>query len=152
LTKADTLGDRAPLEKWIKKIEKKWKKVFVISAVSGEGLKGLMDETWKRLSEIWETEQQTIVPAVPILYQTKPRFQIKKEGDMFFVSGSEVEKWVAMTNFNTRDAFERFQKIMKRMGVVRELKKLGAKEGDMLYFGDRALVYSSNGLEADDEN
>jgi GTP-binding protein len=152
LTKADILGDRASLEKWIKKIEKKWKKVFVISAVSGEGLKGLMEETWKHLSAIWKTEQQTIVPAVPTLYQTKPRFQITKEGDVFFVSGSEVEKWVAMTNFNTRDAFERFQKIMKRMGVVRELKKLGAKEGDMLYFGDRALVYSSDGLEADDEN
>ena len=151
LTKADTLGDRTQLDKWVLRLEKKRGKVFVISAVSGEGLKGLMEETWKRLAGIWELEQNTVAPPAEALYQSKPRFQIKKEDEMFFISGSEVEKWVAMTNFHTRDALERFQKIMKRMGVVRELKKLGAKEGDVLHFGDRELIYSSNGLEADDE-
>jgi Obg family GTPase CgtA-like protein len=43
---------------------------------------------------------------------------------------------------------ERFQKILKRLGVITELKRLGAKTGDTVFLGDKELIYESDRLES----
>jgi GTP-binding protein len=86
--------------------------------------------------------------AKEIVYQAKVRFTVEKEDNTFYVSGPEVVKWVAMTNFDNRDAAERFYKILQRMGVIRELKKQGVRNGDSVFCEDRELIFELEGLGA----
>ncbi len=152
LTKADAFFDRDKIAKWKIRLEKKYGQVFLISSVAGQGLKELLEEVWKKLSVIWEEEKKFVAEPVEAVYESKERFHIEKEDGTYFVTGPEIDKWVAMTNFHTWDALERFQKIVARMGVVRELKKMGVKEGDRIYFADQELTYASNNLGVDRES
>lgn len=43
--------------------------------------------------------------------------------------GKQIEKIVAMTNWDYYEAVERFQRILDATGINKTLKKRGAKEG-----------------------
>jgi GTP-binding protein len=151
LTKVDAFSDEKKTAQWTAKLEKKYGEVFVISAVSGRGLKELLEEVWKRLTVLWQAEKEKVAEPTEAVYESKERFRVEKGEDAFFVTGPEIDKWVAMTNFHTWDALERFQKILFRMGVLRELKKQGAKEGDTIYCADQELVFTSGNVGMNDE-
>ena len=147
LTKVDTASNKS-VKEWTLKLKKKGLEVFVISAVTGQGLDPLMEECWKRVLKI---KRETIKSKTPVgekLYMAKSRFVIEKEGDSYHVIGPEIRKWVAMTNFSSRDALERFYKILQRMGVVAELKKQGIQEGDLVYCEKMELLFESEQLGA----
>ena len=140
LTKADSATDK-PLDEWMAKLKKKKYKVMSISSVTGEGLKKLMEETWKMLAEVNARPQAPEKESAGTLYQAKTRFSIEKDGNIYRVTGPEITKWVAMTNFDNPDAVERFYKILQRMGVIRELKKRGVKQGDSVFCDDEEMAF-----------
>ncbi len=146
-TKTDAFPDKKLLAAWKKKLVQKKKKVFAISAVSGEGLKDMLEETWKALTASRKTEASRKPEPPEKIYLAKQRFFVSKEDDGFHVRGSEIEKWVAMTNFNIPDALERFYKILRRMGVLKELKKKGVQDGDTVYCGKEEMTFTHDYLE-----
>ena len=135
LTKVDSAAT-PEYSKWVKKLEKKGVETLVISAVTGLGLKTLMEKVWGMLTEIKEKELNQPVVLEEKVYQAKVRFKVEKHEGFFLVSGPEIKKWVAMTNFNNHDATERFYRIIKRMGVIKELKKLDVHKGDKIICED----------------
>jgi len=145
LTKIDAVSPREKAQAWVASLRKKGRLAFLISAVSGEGLGALLEEAWKKIQEPLPLDEKG--PAPEVKYEVKPRFKAWKESDGFYVSGKEIDKWNAMTRFESRDALERFQKILKRLGVITELKRLGAKTGDTVFLGDKELIYESDRLE-----
>ncbi len=151
LTKADALLEKEKALAWAKSFSKKGIKVFLISAVSGEGLAALLEETWKRVQEPLPLMDE-IGPESEVKYEVKARFRVWKEGSGYHVSGREVDKWVAMTRFESRDGLERFQKILKRLGVIGELHRQGAKPGDTVFLGNKELFYEPNRLETRHES
>lgn len=110
--------------------------VFPISAVTGEGIEQLMYKVARILA--------IAAPAKPILNDAEkvtrvaaePRFTVSREDDIFVISGKEVERHYAMTDFANEDAVKRFLRIVKLMGIEDELRKLGAKNGDTVRIGD----------------
>ncbi|NLT94427.1 MAG: GTPase ObgE [Clostridia bacterium] len=117
------------------KEELKEYEIFPISAATGEGLKSLI----YRLADLLdETEDVDEVPQVEeeqmrmIKVEDEPKFFIEKEGNVFIVSGPEVDKHWARTNFNNEEAVKRFLQILDAMGVVKELRNRGAKDGDVV--------------------
>jgi GTP-binding protein len=147
LTKVDSAAT-PDYVKWVKKLEKKGVEVLVISAVTGLGLKPLMETVWKMLSDIREKELSQPVVMEEKIYQAKARFKVEKQEGFFYVSGPEIKKWVAMTNFDNHDATERFYRILKRMGVIKELKKLSVQEGDKIICEDLELTFQEESLGA----
>lgn len=145
LTKVDAVSNQ-PYEEWVDKLRKRKTETLVISAVSGLGLNLLLEEIWKLLIKIKSKEMKTKKDPEEILYQARARFSVKKEDDVFFVLGPEIKKWVAMTNFNTPDAVERFYKILKRMGVIKELKRQGVQEGMTIFCEEEEMVFELGGL------
>jgi GTP-binding protein len=145
LTKADSAAT-PDYPKWAKKLEKKGVETMVISAVTGLGLKSLIEKVWAMLTEIKEKELSQPVVLEEKLYQAKVRFKVEKHEDFFKVSGPEIKKWVAMTNFENHDATERFYRILKRMGVIKELKKLDVHEGDKIICEDLELTFEKEKL------
>ena len=47
-----------------------------------------------------------------------------------------------MTNFNTDEAFDRFSKKLRRMGIDDELEKMGINEGDIVRILDYEFEYT----------
>lgn len=151
LTKSDTVSELL-FGEWVERLIKKEIKTLVISAVSGKGLNELLEEAWKMLKEIKDNQSKEQPVAKETLYQARARFSVEKVEDAFQVTGPEIKKWVAMTNFSSNDALERFQKILQRMGVIKELKRLGIKEGNVVYFEGQELLFESENLGTRHEN
>lgn len=108
--------------------------IFPISAATGTGLEPLMYRAYQLVhaveSELLEPVETEIrhVQVVP-----QERFRISRNDAGFFVvSGEEVEKHVAMTDFNNEAAVKRLQRIFKKMGLDQALREKGAKAGDVI--------------------
>ena len=65
----------------------------------------------------------------------------KNEDGSFSVSGQRITQIVNMTNFENREAVMRVHDVLTRMGINRELKKQGAKDGDTVFIGKHELEY-----------
>src|SRR5581483_8499042 len=150
LTKEDAAANPGYAQ-WVDKLRAKGLAACSISAVTGKGLDALMERTWGLLAEIRAKALLEIPVQEKTIFQAKARFHIVKEDTVFHVTGGEIKKWVAMTNFASRDALERFQKILTRMGVVKELKKKGAKDGDVVFFDGQEMLFESGELSVDYE-
>lgn len=112
--------------------------VFPVSAVTGEGLEPLLRKASLLLEEAREAvpvtdsiEQVRIVRAA-----SQERFKIDLDHGIFLLSGRELEKHVAMTDFENEESLRRFQNIMNRMGVDDALRAKGAKAGDVVRIKD----------------
>jgi len=110
--------------------------VFPISAVTGQGVEQLMFKVAETLT--------MAEPVKPILSEgekvtrvsAEPRFTVSREDDLFLISGKEIERHYAMTDFGNEDAVKRFLRIVKLMGIEDELRKQGAINGDTVRIGD----------------
>jgi len=108
--------------------------IFPISAATGAGLELLMHRAYQLVHEV-ESELpepvETEIRHVQVIPQE--RFRISRNDAGFFVvSGEEVEKHVAMTDFNNEAAVKRLQRIFKKMGLDQALREKGAKAGDVI--------------------
>ncbi len=144
LTKTDAFTDKTKLHTWTEKLRKKWGKIALISAVTGEGIPELLETVWAGLQSVSTVPPLEVVTAEetePTVYEGKKRFKIHEAEGAFYVEGAEIRKWVAMTDFENRDAVERFHRILSRMGVIRELKKLGLLDGRTVYCEGEEMTY-----------
>lgn len=109
---------------------KEKREVYPVSAATGEGLEKLMWRTMQLLEEYVEEPEQE---AEKKIYEAKPEpeFMISRDDDgAFVVKGKEIEKVVAMINFDNDEGTRRFQAIWRRMGIEEALKERGIQEGD----------------------
>ncbi|OGR89907.1 MAG: hypothetical protein A2992_00805 [Elusimicrobia bacterium RIFCSPLOWO2_01_FULL_59_12] len=138
LNKIDTSDD----EKIIKALEKRYKryKVFPISAVTGKGVNPLMAHAAKQLTRI-EPEDPPAAAAEPLRFVVEAEFQVMRENGDFVIKGVKVERLAAMTNFDQQEGLKRFQNILKKMGIERELARKGAASGDNVRIGKVEFTY-----------
>jgi len=116
--------------------------VFPISAATGDGLPELMERAAKLVAEYQEepaVEEETVV------YTVQPEtsgFTIKRDDDgAFIVESKEIERLVAMTNFDDEEGLQRFQRIWRRLGIDEALKERGIKEGDTVRIRDMEFEF-----------
>lgn len=134
--------------------EKEHRKIFAISAVTKDGLKNLIEETFALLEEIREKELQGNFLETDTgekIYDADELERIRAEEERitisrndageFVVSGKALEKLVAMTNFQNREGLQRFQYIWRMKGLDAKLKKLGIREGDTVHVGDMEFEF-----------
>ncbi|MBI4051839.1 MAG: GTPase ObgE [Elusimicrobia bacterium] len=126
----------------LKKIKSKrrgWK-IFGISAVTGSGVEKVLDEVLRFLSQ----SKPSAVSGVAIEEKSgmEKEFVVRKvESHVFEVCGRSVERLVSMTRFGLPEALRRFQGILKKMGVDRELRRCGIQSGDEVRIGTQELEW-----------
>lgn len=136
LNKIDTIPavrDVDTIVKNLKKILKGKFSFFPISAVTGEGIKPLLDKILKYVSA--PEEYKAPMQKKPIMYTFKDDFMVEKIDGLFSVKGRKVEALIAMTPLGQEESVERMQEILKKMGVDKALHKKGVKPGDMVRIG-----------------
>jgi len=115
--------------------------VFVVSGATGQGLQPLLFEALALLDATESPEPEEIeVPTE----RRKPdaSWEAHWEKDRLVVTGPKVERMVAMTNLDNREALRYLHRRLERMGVIEKLRALGAKEGDTVTVGDIEFAFT----------
>jgi len=138
-------------------------KIFKMSAITGAGLKELVFEMFKRVSEMRAKQLQMLENAAQSLssdsmpgegegargekvfrphvenkkytvtfVRSKLEAESQKNRKIFDVTGFRIEQVVKMTDIENPEGMERIFHFLRKMGISRELKRLGATAGDKL--------------------
>lgn len=127
----------------LEKFKKAYPDLEVIP-VSSYDLSGI-DEMMERLMEILdETPKEDLYPKDQFKvykYEDNKPYNIKRDGNIWIVSGKEIETLLLMTKFNEDEGVLRFARKFKGMGIEDELEKLGAKPGDEVQILDYMFTF-----------
>ena len=127
----------------LEKFKKAYPDLEVIP-VSSYDLSGI-DEMMERLMEILdETPKEDLYPKEQFKvykYEDNKPYNIKRDGNIWIVSGKKIETLLLMTKFNEDEGVLRFARKFKGMGIEDELEKLGAKPGDEVQILDYMFTF-----------
>lgn len=133
----------------LKEFRKKVKNVeiFEVSAMNNQGMKEVLIKLSKMLDTIEKKplyEEEKFESHILYKFKKEQPFSITKDGNVWVVSGKEVEKLLRMTRFTTDEAAKRFANKLRRMGIDEKLKEMGAVDGDYVRILDLEFEFSEN--------
>lgn len=122
-------------DKLKKEVTEQGYEVYAISAATNQGIKELKYAIFNKVEEIGEPEPLEEVVDKNKLYELTKRDNeviVKKEGDIYIVEGYPIEKLMNSTNFEDHESVRHFQEVIRKRGIVEELKELGIQEEDIV--------------------
>jgi GTP-binding protein len=125
--------------------------IHLISAVTNEGVKPLIQKVATTLRELPEkvsllnVEKTAELPVLRPGTLDEDAFQvIEEEPGVYRVKGKRIERIVAMTPMENEEALYRLQITFDKLGISRALSQAGVQDGDMVYFGKQGLEWQDN--------
>lgn len=120
-------------------------KIFEISALNKEGLNDLIDYLQELVEKCDEVilydENQLKESHVLYKFKNEKPFTVKRENNIWILSGHDIETLFYMTRFDEDESVERFGRKLRGMGVEDELERMGAKRGDEVKILDYIFVF-----------
>lgn len=119
--------------------------VFAISSPAHTGLKDVLRSLRATVvaarAEEKEEEESEGLPVISLSTdQVALSWHIKKikedEKDVYFVTGTKIEKFARRTRFETREGVARLRDIMKKMGIAHALSRAGAEGNSIIRIGN----------------
>lgn len=135
-------------------LEERGETVFEISAVTGQGVRELMDVMSQRLTEIpKETGKPPVSERVYTLESIDDQaWEAERMSQHHFrIGGANLERRFVTTDFHLEEAAERFQRMLELWGISARLEELGIQPGDSVHIGDAELVWDQAALDAERE-
>lgn len=138
LTKTDSISE-ADVAKLVKKLTKAVgsHQVLTMSSIAGQHVQEVLRAIYQKV-EYARQQRQASEPQpddIPVIeLETPPDFwQVTVEQDgSYRVTGDRLEGFARRTNWDNEEGVERLRDIMRKTGVAKELRKLGAKPGDIV--------------------
>lgn len=117
--------------------------VFAISAATRSGIEPLMNRTYNILENLKEIEEpvEEITELVYHKNTDEKQYNIRKENGVFVVEGKLVDQLLASVNLEDNDSIKYFQKVLRKRGIIDELKRLGVKDGDTVRMEELEFEY-----------
>lgn len=142
LTKIDGLDEEVVQmqETELKKVAKK-SKIFPVSAVSHNGIKEALWEIYnlvqvqKKIVVAAEKEEVTVIR--PDFKELEWEVVRLDEENSFLVTGRKIERFAMRTDAENDEAVRRMKDIMRKKGILHELRRKGARAGSTIVFGKR---------------
>jgi len=116
--------------------------IYEISALTRSGVQELLYRIADLLESIPDAPEVEEVAEVEErkVFRFEKRdeidFTIRRENDTFVVESPSIEKLIKRTNFSTQDGVMRFARILRNMGIDRELRSRGAVDGQTIRIAD----------------
>ncbi len=107
----------------------------IVSAVTGEGVAGLMERAHDLLKQVGDTREE---PPVKV-FRPGPRGRsvvVNKEGNTYVVKAPALERLIARSDVADSTVRWQLSQQCERLGINRELKKAGAVAGDKVRCGE----------------
>ena len=124
--------------------KKKKIEIFKISAVTGKGLRALMQRVSQVLQELPKEDLYDDLIEDKKLYtlqEDEDEITIEKEGELYIVTGKKVGKVMRSVNIADNESLYYLQKNLAELGVDEKLKKMGIQEGDIVKIGEYELEW-----------
>ena len=135
--KMDLSAAQENIDELRSQLEDRGYQVLPISAVTGEGVTelirkvdSLVKEAEEDFGEVTEESEEEVVIKGPQPEDEAEEFYIEQQQGVYEVKGDEIERRVAMTNFNNQDALYHFARVLEELGVEAALKEEGIEAGD----------------------
>jgi GTP-binding protein len=112
--------------------------IVAISSQSGTGLPQLLFAIKDTVQKVRaRPAAQTDKPKIPILTMsdTSDAWQVKKTGAIFIVTGPRIEQFASRTDFDNEQGVQRLRDIMRRAGILHELRRQGAAPSQTIQIG-----------------
>lgn len=145
LNKIDAIEDEKKSE-LIEQFKKVSDNIFMISAVTGEGLDKLTDFMGQKVDEIPKSQTEIVVEEDLNAYNNDDSsFEVFKAAkDTFIVQGGKISRLAGVTDERNAEQVIRLQNILKAMGVFDELSQKGIKDGDTIIIGHLEFAFYSD--------
>ncbi len=141
LNKIDGLDDDqvAEMQAELKKVLPRGTKQFAISAVSGLNVKPMLFEVKKlvdaqKVKQQIKEEKEATLPVLR-LPDSMQSWKVEKVGKDLVVTGRKIERFAERTDFGNNHATERLRDIMRKMGIMHELRRQGASSERKIIIG-----------------
>lgn len=135
LNKSDLLNDDELVDEIVQKFKSEGLDCFVASAATNKGLDSLVNFIIEKLKEL---PPMTTFAQESKVYKASPEkdFIVEKTNEGFVVSGDGIERLIDTVNFSDQDSINWFHKMLEKLGIMDELRALGAKDGDSIMLAD----------------
>ncbi len=114
-----------------------YEQVFVISAAMRKGTTELVSKVIEIIASlpepVFKIEQSEFKE---FKFEPKQLFQVKRENHYFLVYGEWIERVVRSINLEDPESFHYFQRLLVKQQVIKQLKDIGLKEGDLVKIGN----------------
>jgi GTP-binding protein len=123
---------------------------LAVSAVTGDGIDALRDRLGLLAGQA-AAEAPACAPHV-VLRPGRARFTVERGGDgRWLVRGRTVERWVLEADLDDDDEVRTLQRRLKKEGVDRRLRSLGATPGDEVEIRGRVFEFVPDAREGTDD-
>ncbi len=142
LTKIDGLDDDIVKEKQLELAQHlpKHTPIFAVSSKSGKGIKELLFSVLKKITTARDKRSKLkgkVDGELPVL--TLPDeygWHVVKTENGFRVSGKKIEQFAKRTDFKNYHGVNRLRDIMRKTGIIRELKRQGIEPDQTIQIGN----------------
>lgn len=147
LSKSDGLDDdliAAQMDS-IRQVASKRATVLSMSAVAHQGIKEVLRALAKQVAEVRRVQaEQAALETNDVDEDTitlsdrqmEEKWRVRLEEGVYIVTGPKIEKFAARTDYGNIHSVNRLRDIMKKMGVVHELRRQKAEPADIVSFGE----------------
>ena len=144
VSKADLPEAAASFKAIAPALKKRKVPCLLISAAARKGLDELKRGLYERITATAQSllERQSVEQPLHRTYRPAARFALEATPDGWRLSGREVEKWVALTDFGNVEAVRKLKYVFEKIGVGAALREAGAKPGDSVSVGDEEFFYA----------
>jgi GTP-binding protein len=127
------------IQSQLKKVLPRGTKQFAISAASGEGVKPMLFGV-KKLVDAQAAKQakkKAKEETLPVLRlpDSLQSWKVEKREGRFIVTGRKIERFAQRTDFSSNHATERLRDIMRKMGIMHELRRQGIEPEKSIVIG-----------------
>ena len=119
--------------------------IFEIEAMNNKGLDSVIEHLGSMVTELENSplyEEDKFESHVLYKFRAEKPFTITKDNHTWVIRGEKVEKLFKMTNFNTEEAYARFARQLRNMGIDEELENRCIEEGDYVRILDFEFEYT----------
>lgn len=115
--------------------------IIEVSCMNNTGIEQLIKKLSQELENIPEVKLYNESEFKLYKFEDSKPYSIKRDGNIWVVSGKEIETLLKMTKFNEDEGVLRFARKFKGMGIEDELERLGAKPGDEVQILDYMFTF-----------
>ena len=114
---------------------------MMISAATGEGVSPLLEHLWGILDRLRREPADTGITIPEHEYTYEAPFVIERIAQGFRIGGKRIQQAVRMTNLDNDEAVRYLHRKLRRMGVFKALKRMGAEDGQTIAIEDIEFEY-----------
>lgn len=136
LNKIDIPDAELFLEPVREELEKRGFQILEVSAATLEGIRPFLYALWEMVKDL-EHEHETFDEEYELFEEPEEEeYFIFKEEDVLHVEGPFIDELMYRTNLEDYEALNYFYNLLRRKGILKEMKELGLNEGDSVIIGE----------------